>query len=68
MTLPAGLLMAAPLAPLLWWQGKRVRRITPVLPEACGARTGRWVSRHVSVQESSLDVNGQPLRLLVLGD
>jgi lysophospholipase L1-like esterase len=68
MTLPAGLLMAAPLAPLLWWQGKRVRRITPILPEASGARTGRWVSGHASVQALSAGVHDRPLRVLVLGD
>ena len=60
--------MAAPLAPLLWWQGKRVRRITPVLPEASGARTGRWVSGHASVQALSAGAHDRPLRVLVLGD
>lgn len=43
------------LAPLLIWQGRTVRQRTPRLPEAAGARAG------------SLG-DGQPLRLLVLGD
>jgi lysophospholipase L1-like esterase len=43
------------LAPLLWVQGKYVRRVTPRLPEPHGARTGTQGT-------------GQPLRLLVLGD
>lgn len=59
MTLPLGLTIAAPLAPLLWWQGQRVRRITPVLPEAAGERTGRWGEGASS---------RPPLRLLLLGD
>lgn len=59
MTLPLGLAMAAPLAPLLWWQGQRVRRITPVLPEAAGERTGRWGDAGASAPS---------LRVLLLGD
>lgn len=43
------------LAPVLWVQGRRVRRNTPRLPEAAGPRTG------VAGQ-------GLPVRLLVLGD
>ncbi|MDP2228367.1 MAG: SGNH/GDSL hydrolase family protein [Moraxellaceae bacterium] len=43
------------LAPLLLWQGRQVRRITPRLPEAAGERDGRAG-------------NGTPLRLLIAGD
>ena len=43
------------LAPLLWLQGRRVRRVTPILPEPPGDRQG------VSGQ-------GRILRLLILGD
>ena len=43
------------LAPLLWWQGRRVRREALRLPEAAGPRAG------VAGQ-------GRPLRLLLLGD
>ena len=43
------------LAPLLLWQGRRVRRVTPRLPEPDGPRHG-------------VTGNGPPLRLLVLGD
>jgi lysophospholipase L1-like esterase len=52
--------MAMPLAPLLWWQGRRVRRVTPVLTEAAGPRTGRF--------ELATASGGEPLRLLLLGD
>lgn len=48
-------LATAALAPLLLWQGRRVRRVTPRLPEAEGPREG--VTGH-----------GPLLRLLVLGD
>lgn len=48
-------LVTAALAPLLLWQGRRVRRVTPRLPEAAGPRAG--TTGH-----------GPPLRLLVLGD
>lgn len=42
-------------APLLWWQGKRVRASTPRLPEAAGERSG--------------NARQQPsLKLLLLGD
>ncbi len=43
------------LAPLLIYQGKRVRRVTPRLPEAPGERHGCAGS-------------GEPLRILILGD
>jgi hypothetical protein len=43
---------------LLWWQGRRVRRITPVLPEPPGRRQGRLAER----------LDGPPARLLLLGD
>ena len=43
------------LAPLLLWQGRRVRREALRLPEAAGARAG-------------IEGEGPPLRLLVLGD
>lgn len=48
-------LVTAALAPLLLWQGRQVRRVTPRLPEAEGPRTG-------SAGQGPL------LRLLVLGD
>lgn len=41
--------------PILWWQGRRVKRDTPRLPEAAGARVG-------------VSGAGQPLRVLILGD
>jgi lysophospholipase L1-like esterase len=50
--------LALPLAPLLLWQGRRVRRDTPKLPEAAGARHG----------VAGADRLGRPLRLLILGD
>ncbi len=43
------------LAPVLMYQGKRVRRLTPRLPEAPGLRHGQAGG-------------GKPLRLLILGD
>ena len=43
------------LAPLLIWQGRQVRRVTPQLPAPPGERTGRIGA-------------GRPLRLLILGD
>lgn len=46
------------LAPLLIYQGKRVRRLTPRLPEAAGARQGQ------ALAQPSLP----HLRLLILGD
>lgn len=53
-----GRALALPLAPLLLWQGRRVRRDTPVLPEAAGARAGRVAGERA----------GPPLRLLIVGD
>jgi len=53
-----GLVAALPLAPLLLWQGRRVRRDTPKLPEADGPRSG----------VAGADRLGRPLRLLILGD
>jgi lysophospholipase L1-like esterase len=44
-----------PLAPILWLQGRHVRRVTPILPEVAEGRTG----------EAG---DGPPLRLLILGD
>lgn len=49
------ILLTLVLAPLLMYQGKRVRRVTPRLPEAPGERQGQAGT-------------GQPLRLLILGD
>lgn len=49
---------ALPLAPLLLWQGRRVRREAMKLPEAQGVREGL----------AGADRFGRPLRLLVLGD
>lgn len=51
--LDAFLLMT--LAPILLWQGRKVRQGTLRLPEAAGARNGRLGQ-------------GQPLRVLLLGD
>jgi lysophospholipase L1-like esterase len=53
-----GLAAALPLAPLLVWQGRRVRRDTPKLPEAEGEREGRVGTDRI----------GRPLRLLIVGD
>jgi lysophospholipase L1-like esterase len=53
-----GLAAALPLAPLLVWQGRRVRRDTPKLPEAEGPREGRVGHDRI----------GRPLRLLIVGD
>lgn len=47
--------VAAGLAPWLLWQGRRVRRETPKLPEPPGAREGTTGA-------------GPPLRLLIAGD
>lgn len=41
--------------PLLFWQGRRVRKLTLRLPEAAGARAGKHGT-------------GKPLRLLICGD
>ena len=48
-------LMLITLAPLLLWQGRKVRQTTLRLPEATGARRGS-------------SGQGKPLRLLILGD
>ncbi|MGS0892762.1 SGNH/GDSL hydrolase family protein [Burkholderia stagnalis] len=48
-------LATAALGPLLFAQGRYVRRVTPRLPEAAGPRSGEIG-------------NGPPLRVLVLGD
>ena len=56
--LPWGLAMAVPLAPLLLAQGRRVRRVTPLLPEPEGPRTGCLGVRH----------DGPAASLLILGD
>lgn len=53
-----GLAAALPLAPLLVWQGRRVRRDTPKLPEAAGPRGATL----------GADRPGRPLRLLIVGD
>jgi lysophospholipase L1-like esterase len=53
-----GRAMAIPIAPLLMWQGRRVRRLTPRLPEAAGEREG----------VAGADRPGRPLRLLIVGD
>ncbi len=49
-------------APLLWAQGRRVRRVTPRLPEAAGPREGQVVppACHAAAV--------RPLRLLIAGD
>ena len=49
-------LAAAPLIPILWLQGRHVRRHTPRLPEAAGPAIG------------TIPGTGTPLRLLVLGE
>jgi lysophospholipase L1-like esterase len=49
---------AAPIAPLLLWQGRKVRRDTPKLPEADGPRRVLL----------GADRAGRPLRLLIVGD
>lgn len=48
------------LAPLLWWQGRRVREVAVRLPEAQGPREGRAAAPG--------DAVAHPVRLLVLGD
>jgi lysophospholipase L1-like esterase len=53
-----GRAVALPLAPLLVWQGRRVRRDTPKLPEAAGPREG------IAGEARA----GRPLRLLIVGD
>jgi len=59
-----GRALALPLAPVLIWQGRRVRRDTPKLPEACGPRAGLdKVDTPCNSGEPT-----EPLRLLILGD
>ncbi|QDP00819.1 SGNH/GDSL hydrolase family protein [Thalassotalea sp. PS06] len=50
-----GYLSGLALLPILFVQGKQVRRQTPVLPEPGGPRIG-------------VDGNGKPLKLLIVGD
>ncbi len=54
----ASRLLALVLSPVLARQGRRVRQRTPLLPEAAGERGG----------EAGADLDGQPLRLLVVGE
>ena len=49
-------LVATPLLPILWLQGRHVRRQTPRLPEAAGPTVG------------TVPGTGVPLRLLVIGE
>lgn len=49
-------LLATPLLPILWLQGRHVRRHTPRLPEAAGPTRG------------TVRAAGVPLRLLVVGE
>ena len=59
-----GRALALPLAPVLIWQGRRVRRDTPKLPEACGPRAG--LDNADKLCKSGAPA--KPLRLLILGD
>ena len=52
----AASLLAAPLLPILWLQGRHVRKHTPRLPEAAGPTAG------------TISAAGTPLRLLVVGE
>src|SRR5688572_32862116 len=52
----AASLVVTPLLPILWLQGRHVRRITPRLPEAAGPTLGTIAGA------------GRPLRLLVIGE
>lgn len=49
-------LLATPLLPILWLQGRHVRKRTPRLPEAAGPTVG------------TIPAAGVPLRLLVIGE
>ncbi len=49
-------LLTAPLLPILWWQGRHVRKHTPRLPEAAGPTVG------------TVAAGGVPFRLLVMGE
>lgn len=59
-----GRALALPLAPVLIWQGRRVRRDTPKLPEAWGPRAGL---DNAEMSHKS-GTPAKPLRLLILGD
>ena len=52
----AASLVASPLLPILWLQGRHVRKYTPRLPEATGPTAG------------TISGVGVPLRLLVIGE
>lgn len=52
----ASSLVAVPLMPILWMQGRHVRKRTPRLPEAAGPTVGTIAGK------------GVPLRLLVVGE
>jgi len=58
--------VALPLAPVLLWQGRRVRRDTPKLPEAAGPRHGLVKPRNGP--SNPKHPVADPLRLLILGD
>jgi lysophospholipase L1-like esterase len=65
--------VALPLAPVLLWQGRRVRRDTPKLPEAAGPRHGLVKPQNGPLNPQHGQVNpihpvADPLRLLILGD
>jgi lysophospholipase L1-like esterase len=62
-----GRALALPLAPVLIWQGRRVRRDTPKLPEACGPREG-IDGAYKSDQSGEPGKPDKSLRLLILGD
>jgi lysophospholipase L1-like esterase len=53
-------------APLLMLQGRRVRRVTPVLPEASGERVG--LAGSAGAADEAAEEGGDPLRLLIVGD
>ncbi len=58
--------VALPLAPVLLWQGRRVRRDTPKLPEAAGPRHG--LAKPQNGPSNAKHPVADPLRLLILGD
>lgn len=65
------LLLRLLLAPILFYQGKRVRKFTLILPEAAGARSGVVSPPHcaaTTASQASVHTPLPPLRLLVLGD
>lgn len=51
------------IGPVLFVQGRYVRRVTPRLPEPCGPREGCQGGSH-----SQPHSHGRPLRLLIVGD